>query len=68
MITSATLSSFEPWPTPGPQSYTRMLLGRDQPGDHERAHALLTEARAIYSEIGMPKHVEMVDALLEEAS
>lgn len=44
--------------------YARMLLDRDGPGDRERARTLLAEARAAYEEIGMPKHLEMVDALL----
>jgi hypothetical protein len=29
---------------------------------------LLTEARAAYEKIGMPKHIEMADALLKEAA
>jgi serine/threonine protein kinase/tetratricopeptide (TPR) repeat protein len=48
--------------------YARMLLDRGFPGDRERARTLLTEARVAYDEIGMPKHVEMADALLKEAS
>jgi AcrR family transcriptional regulator len=40
---------------------------RDAPGDRDKARELLTEAIAMYREIGMPKHVEMADALLEEA-
>ena len=48
--------------------YARMLLDRGASGDRERARALLTEARAAYEEIGMPKHVEMTDALVKEAA
>ena len=43
-----------------------MLLDRDGPGDREKAFRLLTEAIAMYSEIGMPKHVEMANALLRQ--
>lgn len=45
-----------------------MLTRRKAPGDAERAQRLLAEARAAYEEIGMPKHVEMVDALLKATS
>jgi len=44
--------------------YARMLIDRDAPGDREKAHELLTEAVAMYRRIGMPKHVEMAEALL----
>jgi tetratricopeptide (TPR) repeat protein len=46
--------------------YARMLLDRDSPGDRDKARELLTEAVAMYREIGMPKHVEMAEALLGE--
>jgi tetratricopeptide (TPR) repeat protein len=44
--------------------YARMLIDRDAPGDREKARGLLTEAVAMYRRIGMPKHVEMAEALL----
>ena len=44
--------------------YARMLIDRDAPGDHEKPRELLTEAVAMYRRIGMPKHVEMAEALL----
>jgi tetratricopeptide (TPR) repeat protein len=44
--------------------YARMLIDRDAPGDREKARELLTEAIAMYRRIGMPKHVEMAEALL----
>ena len=44
-----------------------MLLDRDGPGDRDKARQLLTEAIAMYRQIGMPKHVEMAEALLREA-
>ena len=46
--------------------YARMLLDRDGPGDREKARQLLTEAIAMYRQIGMPKHVEMAEALLSQ--
>jgi tetratricopeptide (TPR) repeat protein len=46
--------------------YARMLIDRDGPGDREKARELLTEAIAMYCQIGMPKHVEMTQALLGE--
>jgi class 3 adenylate cyclase/tetratricopeptide (TPR) repeat protein len=47
--------------------YARMLLDRDAPGDRDKARELLTEAIAMYRKIGMPKHIEMAEALLREA-
>jgi len=46
--------------------YARMLIDRDGPGDRVKARELLTEAIAMYRRIGMPKHVEMAEALLRE--
>jgi len=43
-----------------------MLLDRNRPGDREKARELLTEAIAMYRQIGMPKHVGMAEALLRE--
>ncbi len=36
------------------------------PGDRDKAFRLLTEAVALYREIGMPKHIRMAEALLAE--
>jgi tetratricopeptide (TPR) repeat protein len=44
--------------------YARMLIDRDGPRDREKARQLLTEAIGMYRQIGMPKHVEMGEALL----
>jgi hypothetical protein len=42
--------------------------GRIDPGDPDgRERRLLCEARAAFEENGMPKHVEMTDALSEAA-
>jgi len=46
--------------------YARMLLDRSAPGDREHARQLLIEAIEMYRRIGMPKHVEMAEALLRE--
>ena len=46
--------------------YARMLIDRDGPDDRAKARELLTEAIAMYRGIGMPKHVEMAEALLGE--
>ncbi len=48
--------------------YARMLIDRDGPGDRDKARELLTEAIDMYRKIGMPKHVEMAEALLSEAA
>src|SRR5580704_6206903 len=40
-----------------------MLMDRAAPGDRERARALLSQARESYTRIGMPRHVEMTQAL-----
>src|SRR5947208_13973359 len=44
--------------------YARMLLDRNAPGDREKARQLLEEALEMYRKIGMPKHIEMAEALL----
>ncbi|MEE9285802.1 MAG: tetratricopeptide repeat protein, partial [Dehalococcoidia bacterium] len=46
--------------------YARMLIDRHGPGDRDKAFRLLTEAIAMYRDIGMPKHLEMAEALLAE--
>jgi tetratricopeptide (TPR) repeat protein len=46
--------------------YARMLIDRDGPGDRDKARQLLNEAIAMYRRIGMPKHVEMAEAMLGE--
>ncbi len=46
--------------------YARMLIDRDEAGDRDKAFRLLTEAVAMYRQIGMPKHVEMAEEMLVE--
>jgi len=48
------------------EDYARMLIDRDAPGDRDKAFRLLTDAVRMYREIGMPKHVELAEALLGE--
>ena len=48
--------------------YARMLLDRDQPGDRDKARALLGEAIEQYKRIGMPKHVAMATDMLKALS
>ncbi len=43
-----------------------MLIDRDGPGDRDKAFRLLTEAVAMFRQMGMPEHVEMAEALLGE--
>jgi len=40
-----------------------MLIDRDDPGDHEKARALLDEAIDGYRTLGMPRHLEMAEEL-----
>jgi tetratricopeptide (TPR) repeat protein len=44
--------------------YAQMLIDRDAPGDRDKARTLLEEAIQAYKELGMPKHLEMAEALL----
>jgi tetratricopeptide (TPR) repeat protein len=48
--------------------YAQMLLERDGPGDRDRAAALATEAAAGYMRLGMPRHVDLAEALLREGT
>lgn len=48
----------------GRRWYVRMLIDRNASGDRGQARELLTQAIAIYRRIGMPKHVQMAEALL----
>jgi hypothetical protein len=41
-----------------------MLLDRASAGDREKAKTLLSEALETYTQIGMPRHIEMTRALL----
>lgn len=42
-----------------------MLIGRGNQGDHEKAQILLRAALASYQRYGIPRHVEMTQALLD---
>lgn len=49
-----------------PRWYGRTLIDRHVPGDRDKARELLTEAAAMYRDIGMPKHCEIAAALLRQ--
>jgi tetratricopeptide (TPR) repeat protein len=44
--------------------HAMMLMDRAAPGDREKAQTLLAEALESYTQIGMPRHIEMTQALL----
>jgi len=44
--------------------HAMMLLDRAATGDRENAQTLLREALESYTQIGMPRHIEMTRALL----
>jgi len=41
-----------------------MLRDRARRGDREKAQTLLSEALETYTQIGMPRHIEITQALL----
>jgi hypothetical protein len=45
-----------------------MLIDRATPGDREKAQTLLSEALGTYTQIGMPRHIEMTQTLLARAA
>jgi tetratricopeptide (TPR) repeat protein len=45
-----------------------MLIDRAASGDREKARTLLGEALASYTQIGMPRHIEMTRALLSQSA
>jgi hypothetical protein len=45
-----------------------MLIDRAAPGDRETARTLLKEVLETYTKVGMPRHVEMTQALLTRAA
>jgi hypothetical protein len=47
--------------------YADMLIERGQPGDVEKARALLAEAIEMYTAIGMPRHIELAERVLTRA-
>src|ERR1700686_1748719 len=44
--------------------HAMMLIDRAAPGDREKAQTLVSEALEIYTQVGMPRHIEMTHALL----
>ena len=47
--------------------HAMMLIDRAARGDRAKAQTLLREALESYTQIGMPRHVEMTQALLDQA-
>jgi len=48
--------------------HAMMLIERAAPRDRDRARTLLEEALESYTQIGMPRHIEMTQALLDRAA
>ena len=48
--------------------YATMLIERSAVGDQDKARTLLGEAIEMYRAIGMPKHLEMVEGMLQRVS
>jgi tetratricopeptide (TPR) repeat protein len=48
--------------------HSMMLMDRAAPGDREKAQTLLREALESYSSIGMPRHREITQTLLDQAA
>jgi len=48
--------------------HAMMLIDRGANGDREKARTLLGEAMESYTSIGMPRHIEMTQALLEQVA
>ena len=45
-----------------------MVIARGAQGDREQAQTLLSEAQETYTQIGMPRQIEMIEALLDQAA
>ena len=48
--------------------HAMMLMNRAANGDREKARTLLGEAMESYTRIGMPRHIEMTHALLDQVA
>ena len=48
--------------------HAMMLMDRARPGDREKAQTLLREALESYTQIGMPRHIELTQTLLDQAA
>ena len=46
------------------RAWARMLIQRNGPGDRDRARTLLDEATELYGALGMPKHLQMAEKML----
>jgi tetratricopeptide (TPR) repeat protein len=48
--------------------HAMMLMDHAAPGNREKARTLLSEALASYARIGVPRHIEMTQALLDQGA
>jgi hypothetical protein len=48
--------------------HAMMLMDRSAPGDSKKVQTLLSEALESYTYIGMPRHIEMTQTLLDRAA
>jgi hypothetical protein len=48
--------------------HAMMLIDHAAPGNREKARTLLSEALASYARIGMPRHIEMTQTLLDQGA
>ena len=48
--------------------HAMMLMDRAAPGDREKACELLSEALKTYTHIGMPRHIEITQTLLDQGA
>jgi hypothetical protein len=48
--------------------HAMMLIDRTAPGDRKKAQTLLGEALESYTQIRMPRHIEMTRTLLDRAA
>jgi hypothetical protein len=56
----------KPWLAHTRAQYARTLIDREGHGDRDKAFRLLTEAVAMYRNIGMPRHIEIAEAMLRD--
>jgi hypothetical protein len=48
--------------------HAKMLIDRAAAGDREKASTLLSEALESYTQIGMPRHMQLTQVLLDQAA
>ncbi|MGA9722099.1 MAG: hypothetical protein WBQ86_06585 [Candidatus Binatus sp.] len=48
--------------------HAMMLIDRAAPGDREKARTMLGEALETYTRIGMPRHIDMTQTLMDQSA